>query len=165
MLRVTFLGTSGSIPSVERGMPSLALKYESELLLWDCGEGTQRQLMRYKVGYGSITAIFVTHPHLDHYLGITGLLETLKLSSVSPRKLPVFFPGAIDIFERYAFAAPEKIRKGELIQHQRFHRRRIQREALRGFLRLRLPGGGQIKFHEEKAHSSASAAGCSARYS
>ncbi|MBI5046390.1 ribonuclease Z, partial [Candidatus Micrarchaeota archaeon] len=47
MFQITFLGTSGGVPTVERGLPAIAIKYESELLLWDCGEGTQRQLMKY----------------------------------------------------------------------------------------------------------------------
>jgi ribonuclease Z len=153
MFQVTFLGTSGSIPTVERGMPAMAVKYESELLLWDCGEGTQRQLMRYKVGYGSISAIFVTHPHLDHYLGMFGLLETLKLSSVSPRKLPVFFPGALDGFERYAFVSPEKIKKGELYHTNDFTVDAFPVKHSKDSFGFVFQEKDRIKFHEDKAHS------------
>ncbi len=153
MFQITFLGTSGSIPTVERGMPAMAVKYESELLLWDCGEGTQRQLMRYKAGYGSISAIFITHPHLDHYLGMFGLLETLKLSSVSPKKLPVFFPGAIDGFERYAFAAPEKIKKGELYRTDDFTVDAFAVKHSKDSYGFVFQEKEKVKFHEEKAHS------------
>jgi ribonuclease Z len=153
MFQITFLGTSGSIPTVERGLPALAVKYESQLLLWDCGEGTQRQLMRYKAGYGSISAIFITHPHLDHYLGMFGLLETLKLSSVSPKKIPVFFPGAADGFERYAFAAPEKIKKGELYRTNDFTISAFAVKHSKDSYGFIFQENEKVKFHEEKAHS------------
>lgn len=134
-------------------MPAMAVKYESELLLWDCGEGTQRQLMRYKAGYGSISAIFITHPHLDHYLGMFGLLETLKLSSVSPKKLPVFFPGVRDDFERYAFAAPEKMKKGELYRTADFSVDAFAVKHCKDAYGLAFLEKEKIKFHEDKAHS------------
>ena len=153
MFQVTFLGTSGSIPTVERGMPSIAVKYESELLLWDCGEGTQRQLMKYKVGYGSISAIFITHPHLDHYLGMFGLLETLKLSSVLPRKLPLFAPGAIGGFERYAFVSPEKMKRGELYRTNDFSVDAFAVKHTKDSYGLVFQEKEKVKFHEEKAHS------------
>jgi ribonuclease Z len=153
MFQVTFLGTSGSIPTVERGMPSLAVKYESELLLWDCGEGTQRQLMRYKVGYGSISAIFITHPHLDHYLGMFGLLETLKLSSACPKKLPIFFPGSVENLERYSFAGPEKIKKGELYRTGDFTVDAFHVKHCKDAYGLVFQESEKIKFHEEKAHA------------
>lgn len=153
MFQLTFLGTSGSVPTVERGMPSVAVKYGSELLLWDCGEGTQRQLMRYKVGYGSISAIFISHPHLDHYLGMFGLLETLKLSSASPRKLPVFFPGTSEWLERYPFAAPEKLRAGELYRTAEFALEAFRVKHCKDSFAFALIEKEKVKFHEEKAHA------------
>ncbi len=80
MLKVTFLGTSAAVPSAERAMPSIALKYD-ELFLFDCGEGCQRQMMRYGVGYGAVKAIFITHLHLDHFLGVFGLIETIRMNT------------------------------------------------------------------------------------
>jgi ribonuclease Z len=152
MLRVTFLGTSGSTPTVERGMPSIAIKYESELMLWDCGEGTQRQLMRYKVGYGSIDSIFITHPHLDHYLGLFGLLETLKLSSPSPRPLRIFLPRGLDA-EGYPFAQVEKIKPGELYRGRGFRVFSFPVRHCRGACGFVFQEDERLKFHEEKAHS------------
>ncbi|MFH0737955.1 MAG: ribonuclease Z [Candidatus Micrarchaeota archaeon] len=152
MLRVTFLGTSGSAPTVERGMPGIALKYESELMLWDCGEGTQRQLMRYKVGYGSVDAVFISHPHLDHYLGLFGLLETLKLGSPSPRKIRLFLPRGVDA-EGYAFASVEKIKSGELYRGKDFSVHAFSTKHCRGSHGFVFQEDEKVKFHEDKAHS------------
>lgn len=77
-LLVRFLGTSASRPTVERGVPSIAVIREGETLLFDCGEGTQRQMMRYGISF-ALDDIFFSHFHLDHFLGVVGLLRTLSL--------------------------------------------------------------------------------------
>lgn len=77
-LTLRFLGTSASRPTVERGVSSIALVREGETLLFDCGEGTQRQMMRYGVSF-SLADVFFSHLHADHFLGLTGLLRTLAL--------------------------------------------------------------------------------------
>ena len=77
-LVVRFLGTAAARPTVERGVSSLAIIREGETLLFDCGEGTQRQMMRYGITF-ALTDIFFTHTHGDHILGLTGLLRTLQL--------------------------------------------------------------------------------------
>ncbi len=79
MLEVVFLGTSGSMPTTERGLPSVAMIKEGEVLLFDCGEGTQRQAMHFGINISKISAIFITHLHGDHVLGIPGLARTLAL--------------------------------------------------------------------------------------
>ncbi len=78
MLSVTFLGTSAARPTVERGVSSIAIARDGETLLFECGEGTQRQMMRYGVGF-TLSEIFITHYHADQFLGIIGLLRTLGL--------------------------------------------------------------------------------------
>jgi ribonuclease Z len=78
MLSVTFLGTSAARPTVERNVSGLALVREGETLLFDCGEGTQRQMMRYGVSF-ALNDIFFTHFHGDHFLGVIGLVRTLGL--------------------------------------------------------------------------------------
>ena len=77
-LILRFLGTSASRPTVERNVSSIAVTREGETLMFDCGEGTQRQMMRYGISF-ALTDIFFTHMHADHMLGVTGLLRTLGL--------------------------------------------------------------------------------------
>ena len=89
MLSLTFLGTGASIPTLDRNVAGLAVQREGELLLFDCGEGNQRQMMRYGVGF-SFTEIFFTHYHADHMLGVTGLLRTMGLQD---RTTPVTLYG------------------------------------------------------------------------
>lgn len=86
-LTVRFLGTSASRPTVERNVTSIAVIREGETLLIDCGEGTQRQMMRYGTSF-SLRDIFFTHMHADHMLGVIGLFRTLSLQGrVEPMTL------------------------------------------------------------------------------
>lgn len=78
MLGVTFLGTGAACPTVERNVSGLALMREGEMMLFDCGEGTQRQMMRYGVGF-SFSEIYFSHYHSDHLLGVIGLFRTMGL--------------------------------------------------------------------------------------
>jgi ribonuclease Z len=80
MLAVTFLGTSAARPTVERNVSAMALVREGETLLFECGEGTQRQMMRYGVSF-ALAEIFFTHFHADHFLGVIGLVRTLGLQA------------------------------------------------------------------------------------
>ena len=86
-LLVRFLGTAASRPTVERGVSSLAVIREGETLLFDCGEGTQRQMMRYGISF-AFEELFFTHVHSDHILGLTGLIRTMALQGrTSPLRL------------------------------------------------------------------------------
>jgi ribonuclease Z len=87
VLRLTFLGTSAAQPTIGRNLSGLAVRREGELLLFDCGEGTQRQMIRFGTGF-DVGAIFFTHFHADHYLGAIGFLRTLSmLGRVAPLDL------------------------------------------------------------------------------
>src|SRR5882724_681414 len=89
MLSITFLGTGAATPTVDRNVAGLAVQRDGETILFDCGEGTQRQMMRYGVGF-SFTEVFFTHFHADHMLGIIGLLRTMGLQD---RTAPVTLYG------------------------------------------------------------------------
>jgi len=78
VLKLLFLGTSAARPTVERSVSALAVVREGETLLFECGEGTQRQMMRYGVGFG-LSEVFFTHFHADHFLGVIGLARTMGL--------------------------------------------------------------------------------------
>jgi ribonuclease Z len=79
ILRMTFLGTSAAQPTIHRNLSGLAVKADSDLLLFDCGEGSQRQMVRFGTGF-NVDAVFFTHFHADHYLGIIGFLRTLGMN-------------------------------------------------------------------------------------
>jgi len=79
-LRIIFLGTGGSWPTVKRNVSSIAIKRGSEILLFDCGEGTQRQFQKSNLSYMQISKIFITHFHGDHFLGLPGLIQTMQLN-------------------------------------------------------------------------------------
>lgn len=101
MLNVIFLGTAGSLPTPERNPSAVLINREGELILFDCGEGTQRQMMRAKTGMMRLNYIFLTHLHADHILGIPGLLETMAFQD---RKNPLTIAGpvrTIDLVERF----------------------------------------------------------------
>ncbi len=78
MLRLTFLGTSAAQPTEARILSGLAVRHAGELFLFDCGEGTQRQMIRFGTVF-DVAAIFFTHFHADHYLGAIGFLRTLSM--------------------------------------------------------------------------------------
>ena len=79
MFDLTFLGTSASVPSAERNHPGLLVDAGGHRIMVDCGEGTQRQLLRSSVGFRRLDRLLLTHGHFDHVLGIPGLFSTLRL--------------------------------------------------------------------------------------
>jgi ribonuclease Z len=96
-MQVIFLGTGGSIPTPQRGLSAIAIKRKNEVLLFDCGEGTQRQMIQAGVGFQKKTKIFITHLHGDHILGLPGLLQTMSLLD-REKKLEIYGPHNIKAF-------------------------------------------------------------------
>ena len=96
-LHVIFLGTAGSVPTPERSLPAILIQRKGEQIMFDCGEGVQRQMIKAKAGFHRKTKIFITHMHGDHVLGLPGLMQTMALLD-RERKLEVYGPTGIKRF-------------------------------------------------------------------
>jgi ribonuclease Z len=109
-LDVVFLGTSGSMPTAKRALSATLVRRGGDRLLFDCSEGTQRQLLRSDVGLVELEEIFLTHYHADHYLGLPGMLKTfalrareVRLTIYGPRGLGELFRTLQRIFGRLTY--------------------------------------------------------------
>ncbi len=134
ILRLTFLGTSAAMPTLHRNVSGLAVKADSDLLLFDCGEGSQRQMIRYGTGF-SVDAVFFTHFHADHYLGIIGFLRTLgmggrehSLTLYGPPPARKVLDSAIHLgVDRLAFPVEiVELRGGEFLQRKGYGIRAVR---------------------------------------
>ncbi|MCD6461980.1 MAG: ribonuclease Z, partial [Thermoplasmata archaeon] len=94
MLRLVFLGTGGSWPSEEASTSALGVRVPGRVLLFDCGEGTQRQLMMSSLSFMKISHVFITHFHGDHFLGLPGLIQSMALNG-RKEELVVVGPGGM----------------------------------------------------------------------
>lgn len=108
MIKLTFLGTSDSIPSAKRNHTAILLTYDGENILVDCGEGTQRQFRKIGLNPCKITRILLTHKHADHSLGLIGLLKTIALSGYN-KELFICGPRGTKEFMENLFRAFGKI--------------------------------------------------------
>lgn len=109
-MKLTFLGTSAGKPTKERNVSALALEFDQDnkWYLFDCGEGTQRQIIQSRLSIGKLNTIFITHLHGDHYYGLLGLLSTKKLDVAlnpltiyGPQGIKKFLECALDLSEKY----------------------------------------------------------------
>ena len=133
ILRMTFLGTSAAQPTIHRNLSGLAVKADSDLLLFDCGEGSQRQMIRFGTGF-TVDAVFFTHFHADHYLGIIGFLRTLGMMG---RETPMTLYGpspakrllhtAIHLgFDAHAFPVDiQELRDGDVVKRKGYSVRAV----------------------------------------
>lgn len=128
-LDVVFLGTSGSMPTARRALPATLVRRGGERLLVDCGEGTQRQLLRSDVGLVELEEIFLTHFHADHYLGLPGMLKTfalrgreVPLTVYGPKGLRSLFATLERVFGRLTYAVTTvELEPGETLARDGFH--------------------------------------------
>ena len=98
-MQIVFLGTSGSWPTPKRNVSAIAVKRGPEVLLFDCGEGTQRQFMLSNLSFMQITRVFLTHFHGDHFLGLPGLVQSMSMNG-REKELQVYGPrGTEDLVE------------------------------------------------------------------
>ena len=118
-LSIIFLGTSGSTPTPQRSLPAIAIRRRGEIILFDCGEGVQRQMIMAKLSFHRKMKIFITHMHGDHVLGLPGLIQTMSLFD-RQRKLEVYGPKGlkefIDVIQRtvqYTLTFPLEIHEIE----------------------------------------------------
>ena len=128
-LDLVFLGTSGSVPTAQRAPSALLLRRGGERLLFDCGEGTQRQLLRSSVGLPELPEVFVSHFHADHYLGLPGMLKTfalrgreVPLTIYGPRGLKDLFSTLRRVFGRLPYGLElVELRPGDVLERGEYN--------------------------------------------
>ncbi len=101
-IKITFLGTSSTVPTAERNHSAILLKYKEETILIDCGEGTQRQFRKAKINPHKLTKILITHWHGDHILGLPGLFQTLAFNDYK-KTLEIYGPKGTKKFIKEIF--------------------------------------------------------------
>lgn len=161
MLRIIFLGTGGSLPTRNRNPSAIMVNRKGELLLFDCGEGTQQQMMRAKTGMMNLSSIFITHLHADHFLGIPGLMQTMSFMG---RKEPLLIYGPegtrefTELFEALGYFNLKyevrgiELKPGDLIEREEYVIRALKTEhniSSLGYALIENPRPG--RFNREKA--------------
>ena len=117
-VRITFLGTGSAVPTARRNHQAVLLQYKDENILFDCGEGTQRQFRHAKLNPCKLTRIFITHWHADHVLGLPGLLKTLALNNYN-KILKIYGPeGTKKMMELYLALFVHKTKQFQIKVHE-----------------------------------------------
>jgi ribonuclease Z len=152
MFEIIFLGTSSATPTVERGLPSIAIRKEGKIILFDCGEGTQRQMMKFGVSYMKVDAIFISHLHLDHFLGLFGLIETMALHK-REKPLEVFVPEGFKFFNKKPFLKITHIKDKDVFEFGNFSVSVFKNNHAQPSFAFLIKENDKIKFFEKKAKS------------
>ncbi len=123
--KIVFLGTSDSVPSAERNHTAIFLSYKDENILFDCGEGTQRQFRKARINPGKVSRILISHWHGDHVLGIPGMLQTLALSGYN-KELFIYGPKGTkkfmdEMMNVFAFSGELNLHVVELTKEGKFY--------------------------------------------
>ncbi len=159
MIRLVVLGSSASAPSKEWFPSCFAVKY-GPVLLFDCCEGAQKQMMRYKISYSKTKAVFVTHLHADHFLGVFGLVQTMNMNG---RQEPLLIhgpKGAKNLFETVfslKHLAPQfpievkEVSSGKIFEEELFEVRSFQVKHVGPSLGYVLEQKAYRRFDEKKA--------------
>jgi len=134
-MEITFLGTSQAIPTESRNHTAILLRYEDEMILVDCGEGTQRQFRKMHINPCKLTRILISHWHGDHILGLPGLLQTLALNKYS-QTLHIYCPKGTSnyldqLLRMFVFVGSIKIEKHEVDEGIFLDTKKFQLEAYR----------------------------------
>jgi ribonuclease Z len=160
-LQIIFLGTGGSIPTPKRGLSAIAIRRKKELLIFDCGEGTQRQMIQTGIGFHRKAKVFITHLHGDHVLGLPGLLQTMALLG-RKKELEIYGPKGIKDFVeainqtvRFSLTFSIKVREtdsGQVCEEKEYtifstRSSHINPSLSYAFIEKQRPG----KFYKEKA--------------
>jgi len=134
-MKIVFLGTGGTYPSKLRNVTSVAVQMPGEVVMFDCGEGTQRQLMQSSVSFMKISRIFISHLHADHFLGLPGLIQSMSLNG-REEALEVFGPEGtsedvnamlqLGYFKSGFKVVPRDIRPGTELQYPSYSLRCVE---------------------------------------
>ena len=128
-MKIVFLGTGGTYPSKWRNVSSIALQVGPDAVMFDCGEGTQRQLMHSRISFMRVRAIFITHLHADHFLGLAGLIQSMSLNGRT-ESLTVAGPDGtketmrsvmgLGYFESHFDVDARDLQSGDVVEFNRF---------------------------------------------
>lgn len=134
-MEITFLGTSQAIPTESRNHTAILLRYEDEMILVDCGEGTQRQFRKAHINPCKLTRVLITHWHGDHILGLPGLIQTLALNNYN-QTLHIYCPKGTshyldELLRMFAFIGKVDIERHEVDEGIFLETKKFQLEAYR----------------------------------
>jgi ribonuclease Z len=161
-LNIVFLGTAAGVPSAERSLPAILIQREREQLMFDCGEGAQKQMLQAKCGLNKKMKVFITHMHGDHVLGLPGLLQTMALLN-RERTLDVYGPPRINDFLQavretvpFALTFPVEVheiqRAGVIVDEKEYSVEAVQsKHAVPSFAYAYVEKPRPGKFHPKKA--------------